>query len=280
MRTLLAAFIALTVLATPAWSANESVRIEYQEPNNKMQLPIMQRLKERRVLETLQELLGTFRLPRSLLLQTKDCDGTSNAWYEDRVVTLCYEFVAEVVGRAMTTPAGHGVTREDAIVGTLVQVLLHETGHALFEQLDVPIFGREEDAADQFAAYLILQMHREDARRIIDGVTHMLMAASATRALDKDAFSDVHGLPAQRFYNLICLAYGAHTWFYADLVSKGVLPEQRADSCKAEYKQVAKAMDKLISPYMDPGSVDRFNTTLREFRVPDQLDPQEQPKKK
>jgi hypothetical protein len=260
-----------TALASPAWSNSERVRIEYREPKNRTQEPILKSLKEHRVLETLQDLLSTFQLPRSLLLLTKDCDGVSNAWYEDNVVTMCYEFVADIYLRAPLKTTDAGITRDDTIVGTLVQVLLHETGHALFELLEIPIFGREEDAADQFAAYLILQMHREDARRIIDGVTQMLWNQSTLQKADRDAFSNVHGLPAQRFFNLICLAYGHHPWYYADIVKKGLLPEERAESCKAEYGQIAHAMDALISPHIDPDSRAKFKTTLKRFRVPEKL---------
>lgn len=269
---LLAVLIAFAALhAPPAWSQAERVRIQYVDPRNRTQLPILQRLKENRVLETLQEILGVFRLPRPLLLQTKDCDGVSNAWYENNVVTMCYEFVAEIVVRAPLKPNEAGITREDAIVGTLVQVLLHESGHALFELLDVPIFGREEDAADQFAAYLIMQMPTEEARRIIDGVTLMLWNRSTEQKLDRDAFSNVHGLAAQRFFNLICIAYGRHSFLYADLLKKGVLPAERAESCKAEYGQVAGAFDKLILPHIDPESRAKFKTTLKRFRVPEKL---------
>ena len=34
------------------------------------------------------------------------------------------------------------------------------------------ILGREEDAADQFAAYLLLQFAKSDARRLIAGVAY------------------------------------------------------------------------------------------------------------
>jgi hypothetical protein len=262
--------VVAALFATPAWSNMGRIRFDYLPPENPAHEPIYKSLKQHRVLETLQGLLSTFRLPKSLLLQAKGCQGVSNAWYEGNTVTVCYEFIADIEARAPLTTESDGVTREDMIVGTLAQVLLHETGHALFAWLKVPIFGREEDAADQFAAYIILQMHREDARRIIDGVAHMLWNESTLRKVDRDAFSNIHGLPAQRFFNLVCMAYGAHTWYYADIVKKGLLPEERAESCKSEYKQVAHAMGTLISPHIDPDSRAKFDSTLKEFRMPDQ----------
>jgi hypothetical protein len=35
-------------------------------------------------------------------------------------------------------------------------VFLHEGAHALFDQLRIPILGREKDAADQFVAFILI----------------------------------------------------------------------------------------------------------------------------
>ena len=40
-----------------------------------------------------------------------------------------------------------------------------EVAHAAFSMLKVPILGCEEDAADQVAAYLLLQLDKDEARR-------------------------------------------------------------------------------------------------------------------
>ena len=40
----------------------------------------------------------------------------------------------------------------------------------MFDALNIPLFGRPEDAADGFAAYLMLHLGtKEDARRLIEG---------------------------------------------------------------------------------------------------------------
>ena len=108
----------------------------------------------------------------ALLLKVEGCDGKSNAWYGDDAVTVCYEYIDDILRNAPkeTTPAG--VTRTDAIMGPTLEVFLHEVGHAVFDYLSVPILGREEDAADQFAAYVLLQFAKSDARRLIHGVAY------------------------------------------------------------------------------------------------------------
>src|SRR5262249_24123311 len=39
-------------------------------------------------------------------------------------------------------------------------------------------------------------------------------------------FADAHGTPAQRLYNLLCLAYGADPQLFGDFVENGYLPKE------------------------------------------------------
>jgi hypothetical protein len=155
---------------------------------------------------------------------------------------------------AETTAAG--VTPIDAIVGPLVDTSLHEFGHALFEMLRLPVFGREEDAADQVSAYIMLQLGKVEARRLIRGVAYAYKAEAeaATAPSTMTRFADVHGTPAQRFYNVLCIAYGADKHLFGDdIVEKGYLPKDRAEDCENEYRQAANAYEKLIGPHVDRG---------------------------
>ena len=229
----------------------DRIQISYVPPKNSAHEALFQLLKERRVLEKIKGLLSALRLPRALLLKVDGCDGESNAWYADDAVTVCYEYLADILQNAPkeTTPAG--VTRTDAIVGPTLEVFLHETGHAVFDYLTVPILGREEDAADQFAAYILLKFAESDARRLIYGVAYSYNIDASQPSTKKNPFADEHGLPAQRFYNVLCMAYGADSKLFAELVDKKYLPSERAEGCADEYDQVIRALNKLIGPYID-----------------------------
>jgi len=253
--------------ATPAGR----VGVEYAEPKDPAHRPIYELLKQARALERIQELLSPFRLPHPLLLKTAGCDGVSNAWYEENVITVCYEYLADILKNApeQTDPAG--ITREDAIIGPAVDVFLHESGHAMFDLFKVPIFGREEDAADTFSAYIVLHFPKEDARRLILGSAYQYKAdlqnPQVTMAIAK--FSNVHGTPVQRFYNVLCIAYGADKKLFADVVEKKYLPEDRADGCEEEYEQAAFAFQKLISPHIDKERAEKvLSTWIREVDAP------------
>jgi hypothetical protein len=93
-----------------------------------------------------------------LLLKVSGCDGEANAWYDEGFVTVCYEYLADILKNAPEDMLPSGITRQDAILGPFVDVFLHESGHAVFDLLKVPVLGREEDAADFFSAYIMLQL--------------------------------------------------------------------------------------------------------------------------
>jgi hypothetical protein len=230
---------------------SDRIQISYVPPKNPAHAAVFRLLQERQVLEKLKTFLKPLRLPRVLRLQVEGCDGESNAWYEDDAVTVCYEYLDDIVQNAPqdTTPAG--VTRAEAIDGPTLEVFLHEVGHAVFDYLNVPVLGREEDAADQFAAYILLQFAKNDARRLMVGVAYTEHVEASKPSTKKNPFADEHGLPAQRFYNVLCMAYGADAQLFADMVEKGYLPKERAEGCSDEYEQVARAMTKLIRPYID-----------------------------
>ena len=244
----------VTTAQAAAARANR-VSVSYVPPKNAAHQPIYEELKEVSFLEKLQQFLAPFRLPRVLLVKVAGCDGDANAFYEKDAITVCYEYIEQL---RKTMPAGTteaGVTSVDALVGPLIDTCLHEFAHALFEMLDVPVLGREEDAADQVSAYIMLQLGKDEARKLIGGVAYAYKteAEAATTPSTMTHFADVHGTPAQRFYNVLCIAYGADKQLFGYVVERGYLPKERAEDCEDEYRQAGRAYEKLIGPHVDRG---------------------------
>ena len=172
-------------------------------------------------------------------------------------MTICYELLKHILESLPKEPTSAGFTPDDAAIGQFVWLSLHEVGHAVFDIFKVPIFGNEENAADNFATYIILQNQVSEARRLIGG------AAWAWWEYMKDyrrnpvvqtrleGFANEHGLPQERFYNLLCLAYGSGQVMFDDLTQVGYLPPTRGPRCKREYEELAYAFHKEISPHID-----------------------------
>jgi Putative metallopeptidase len=101
------------------------------------------------------------------------------------------------------------------------------------------------------AAYYLLQFGGDDTRRLIAGAAYAYNREASLPSLKKNPFADEHGLPAQRFYNILCTAYGKDSRLFTDVVEKSYLPKERAENCKDEYAKVVHAMKILIDPDID-----------------------------
>jgi Putative metallopeptidase len=173
---LLAAAVVLAGPETEARNANTApaakpnrIEINYVEPKSTDHRRIYELLKEHQALEKIRDLLSPLRLPHRLLLQTRECDGEANAWSDGESITVCYEYLDEIWKRASEKTTQAGIAPIDTLIGPFVDVFLHEAGHAVFSSLQIPLFGREEDAADQFSTYIMLRLDKDEARRLILG---------------------------------------------------------------------------------------------------------------
>ncbi len=126
---------------------------------------------------------------------------------------------------------------------------LHELGHALVDQYQLPIIGREEDAADSFAAVFLILMRRDDA--IIDALNQFEVIAAVEDESANIPYWDEHELTRQRIYNIACLLYGSSPESYRNWVTEGRLPDTRAKLCPTEYEQAKGSWAKLLVSHIN-----------------------------
>jgi hypothetical protein len=244
----------------PAAQSGQSDRVSvvYVPPNNSSFQEVQDLLRQHNALEKIKEILSPFQFPEQLNIETTEC-GAVNSYYQRKnlkpTVTLCYEFLKRTLELLPNETNPVGLTPPDAAVGQFFWVTFHEVGHAAFDMFNVPIFGHEEDAADNFATFIMLQFGKGQAPRLING------AAWAWRAYLGDyqknpvvptrlaAFASDHGLPQERFYNLVCLAFGANSQEFADFAN--FLPPTRSPNCSHEYQTLVRAFRKGIRPHID-----------------------------
>ena len=135
----------------------------------------------------------------------------------------------------------------------MIGTALHESGHMMFHMLDVPVFGREEDAADEMASYMALQFNKDVARTIVKGFVYFWSRSKdpPSEAYAGRYFSDDHGTASQRMYNTLCLAYGGDPKTFQEFVDKGWLPKERAGHCAEEFAILQRAFEKTVEPFLD-----------------------------
>lgn len=252
--------VCAVVLAGMAIAQRAVSGVTYAPPQTPQQQALHDRLKAERWLERMQGALQQFRLPRPVTLKLESC-GEVDAWFARRTVAVCYEYLQVVQRRidAGTLPAW--VTPQEALAGAFVDAVLHEFSHALIEYLRLPVLGREEEAADQLSAYMMLTFGNGEATGLIRGTAHLYLSWIAffqsrqqtplgSGAPPREARA--HPTAGQRLYNLVCIALGSDRKSFASLAKAVDMPEDRAEDCPTEHTQLDRAWRTLVRPHIVP----------------------------
>jgi hypothetical protein len=240
---------------TPTALQNPQIEIVYGQPSNPNYRPIYDRLKKLQVLEELKQFLVPLKLPRKLTVQVDQCGAATRPYKPGGPATICYELVEQIERVAAKTEPN---LREMVLVGTFVQAVFHEVALGVLDILQVPVWGRREDAADRLAGFIMLQFGEDVARQTVIGTGIFFEASGKTWTGSQ--FADVNSPEPQRYFNFLCMAYGGAPKVFENLAkaegdAKPILPEDRAGRCADEYAQVRKAFNLRIMPFVDPDLV-------------------------
>lgn len=131
------------------------------------------------------------------------------------------------------------------VEANILSVFYHEFGHAVIDLMQVPIYGQEEDAADVVSVLLIDRFFQESSAQDIayDSAFGYINDIEQTQEVE---YWDLHGPDEQRFYNHVCLFYGANPDQREELAKELGLPEERAESCAEEYQQADDSWGELF----------------------------------
>jgi hypothetical protein len=203
---------------------------------------------EKLLLKAADKLNRALILPHDIYLRTKDCSET-NAFYDsrDHSVTMCYELMEDF----FQTFKSAGQSEQIAygkMFDAVKFVFLHEIGHALMDAYKLPVTGSEEDAADRCAAFINISELGDEGVRNVMAAAEAFSIESKRRGM-KPNMADDHLLQEQRFYNSLCMIYGSDQKKYANILSEGFLPKERAMRCPVEYQRTVDAWVSLLGPW-------------------------------
>jgi Putative metallopeptidase len=264
--SLIAAYAVAPAVAQTSVAQNPQIRIQYAAPKF---LALAERLQKRGVLEEYSQFMSPLRLKAPLSISTEEC-GTVNSDYnpDTHQIRLCYELLDLIENEAAVPQAKlpppyndpkkypglglmPGYSPAEVIVGGIIQVTLHETGHAVFDIQGIPRLGREEDAADEISGLVMLQFGKSLSRTLIRGTIDVWNYMQGKYGFNERAsLGDVHSLSIERAVNYLCLAYGQDAASFEDLASQWI-PKQRRDNCKYEYDSAFLAFKKTVLPFVD-----------------------------
>jgi hypothetical protein len=253
--------------------------------------PIRDMLITAKVLEKLQQFLTPLRLKDNITVQTSECGPPTQGrhysfipYESGKPVTVCYELVQLMV--RMAPPEydvlGHAlVTREMAIEGPFVQEVLHDVVLAVFDQLQVPVWGNIDDAADNVAALSMMYFGSSVALKAILGSANFLQKIDQSITDQKDKrghvtgysydaayLSDIRAPMLQRYYNLLCMALGKDPVLFSTLIALPPRPPtdlefswDKAQHCRGVYLEAADGFKQtILDKYVDHVLLDQIKT--------------------
>jgi hypothetical protein len=127
-------------------------------------------------------------------------------------------------------------------------VLYHEVGHLLFHQLELPVLGREEDAADNVATWILLNKRTKEAdRTLADAARGWIYSGVAYNSGgDESDYAAGHSLDKQRAYQIVCLMVGMDEKAFRPIADEYRIDTVRQDTCNWDYSTVNRSLLGLL----------------------------------
>jgi hypothetical protein len=138
------------------------------------------------------------------------------------------------------------------VTGNVLFVLAHEVGHALIREMELPVLGKEEDAADALATVVAVKMASSFADRVIINAARGWFLSDQRDKKDgvPNDYYDQHGMDLQRAYNIVCMLVGADRKKYESLANEVKLPEERQATCRDDWVNASWSWQQVLKPHM------------------------------
>lgn len=118
---------------------------------------------------------------------------------------------------------------DDFVQANLAFILLHEMAHTLISEFDLRIPGREEETADRFAAYMMVQS-RPMEELFKDAIIGWFARADRKKPEGNELWSR-HSTDIQRAVNAVCLLYGTDPRRFKSLADEYKMASEARKPC-------------------------------------------------
>lgn len=188
----------------------------------------------------------SFKLPTNVKIHVANGLVGPNYNPASKTLTLSYGFV-QYTAQVLKNNFPPLRTDEDEFGRELAAVdafiLIHEFGHAFIDLFEIPVLGKEEDAADAVAAVFLTRQVKNGAEYAFDAAKFFDALSGRQRKLAPSDYWDEHSLDKQRAYNIVCWIAGSGQAAYDQIKQARILGEERLQRCPAEYEQKVKAVE-------------------------------------
>jgi hypothetical protein len=159
---------------------------------------------------------------------------------------------------ALNSPRLKGLTeqqridRVEFVAGNTLVLLSHELGHVLIAEMHLPLLGREEDAADTYAALRMLTFGTSFSQHELAQAAQgwFLNDRRDQEIGEKPLYYDEHNLSQQRAYQILCLMVGSDPDRFKGLADQMKMPETRQHTCKRDFAKTSEGWQTVLKPWL------------------------------
>jgi Putative metallopeptidase len=242
-----AALAAVAATTSDAQALGGRFVVQFASPRNADERFLVQLLRAAQLPQVFTELGRHLKLPRNITIRVQG--GKDGPYYNpaNRTIILNHPFSALVLNVFQQEYPKITPHRLGELFAELEYfVLFHEVGHALVDQWDLPVVGREEDAVDAFSTIFMTEFVNEGEFALAGADFFYYLAG--THQLDEVDFADEHSFDKQRAYSIACWVYGSNPTRYGFL--RQFLPVSRRVRCPDEYRKLKKAWFSFLRPHV------------------------------
>jgi hypothetical protein len=196
-------------------------------------------------------LATTFEIPKHISLEAVNgLDGGPHYDPSNDTITFQYGFAALIFDTLQQNNPDWSQHKLGFATGAVIGFILeHEFTHALIHIYDLPVLGKEEDAADTLATLLLLKSPQGD--KLALGAAEFWADFSGRQNPPAIAdYADAHSLDLQRAYSIICDIAGSNQERYDEINQAGILPKGDIQSCSAQYQEDVKSFTQVLQPHV------------------------------
>jgi hypothetical protein len=239
---------------------NSNILIVYENPGNKNFKKLKEEIAGSEIFENLVRRLALYiALPSEIKVRLCSL-GKKKVCYdaEKKEILVAYELLEYFAGLLESEEESSEDEKAALFADLVFFITLHELGRAFIDIFNLPVTGKEEDAADLIASWIILKSYGDQDHQAVISLVNasqwLVYKSDASRLKAGEVeFAGCHSLDPQRFFNMITWAYGfnpnavnAVLWEHIERV----LPEERIEDAAAEFESIDGSFTILLKKYL------------------------------
>ncbi len=243
----------LLILLTVTNNAFADIKavIEFSKASTQTERDIKEWLEKSDEMSYVIELINKeFVLPKQL---TFSFGGKDEPVYdaETNTVLIPYFFISDVEEYFEDAQYSRdGINVQQATMDALLHTIFHELGHALINMFDLPVLGREEDAADGLASVFLIEYFDQGQSMLRSAADLFKLEGKARGEIEIEDFKGEHSIDEQRYYAALCHIYGSDEKSNKRVKKEAGFSEDRAELCVEDYESLSRGWFSVLKPHM------------------------------